>query len=79
MGEDLSRGLAQLDLDGDGMDAATKGPKYMDQLVSFRCQSTRLNAQYAGKQRIANREQQMLVIDLEDIAEVCYASFYALF
>lgn len=51
-GEDLSRGLAQLDLDDDAPETRSKGLKYMDQL-----------------QRVANREQQMLVIDLEDIAE----------
>ncbi|EKM55274.1 uncharacterized protein PHACADRAFT_143392 [Phanerochaete carnosa HHB-10118-sp] len=52
VGDDLSRGLADLDLDNDAGQTRSKRLKYMDQL-----------------QCIANREQQMLAIDLEDVAE----------
>ena len=41
VGEDLTRGLADLDLDGDDTHTRTKGLKYMDQLVRLTLQSSR--------------------------------------
>lgn len=72
---DVTDGMADMDI-GDRDDSPEtqrrKGLKYMLQLVRvghvLLCLVS-LNTQV--KQRIANRDQQMLVIDMEDIVKVC--------
>lgn len=63
--------MANLDLDDNfEQGSSRKSLKYMHQLV---CVHTRLplpSTSRALQQQIANRDQEMLVIDLEDIAEV---------
>jgi DNA replication licensing factor MCM7 len=71
---DVTDGMADMDIGDQDIDAEaqrTRGLKYMSQLVrvnhSYLFQPVLAQAQ----QRIANRDQQMLVIDLEDIVKVC--------
>ena len=71
--EDVMGGFADLDLDDDVAHTETSfsGLKYMSQLASYfkylRSCSVLIRKL---QQKVANRDQQMLVIDLEDIAEV---------
>ena len=71
--EDVTGGFANLDLDDDAAHTETSfsGLKYMSQLASYfkylrSCSALTLKLQ----QKVANRDQQVLVIELEDIAEV---------
>jgi len=66
--KDLAADLANIDIDGDAS-SETIAPKYMKQLVrDFHI--VRPNIEPRLQQRIANRDQQMLVIQSEDIYTV---------
>ena len=67
---DIANGIADLDLDNEQGESRQRG-KYMRQLVCAVCvMDGPIFSDSHLKQRIANRDQQMLVIDLEDISDV---------
>lgn len=72
--KDLDRDFANIalndDEDEDQNDSRTKGLKYMQQLVCFPSPKSHPVLMPGIQQRVANREQQMLTIDLEDIHQV---------
>lgn len=69
--KDLTHAIADLNVDDDHAATELASLKYMRQLVSCRAFVTRQTRSWPlQQQRIANRDQQMLVIELEDIHTV---------
>lgn len=69
----MTDGLADMDIGDENSSPETqrtKGLKYMSQLVRVEHEPVCLVCLTRVQQRIANRDQQMLVIDLEDIVKV---------
>jgi hypothetical protein len=76
--KDVTRGFGELDLNEEGEEGGGAAPegfmrmKYGKQLVSTLCASLGWAGaeQGFGQQRIANRQQSTLMIELEDLLEV---------
>lgn len=72
--KDVASGLADLDLNEHQDVPRLQVLKYMNQLVSNMRFHSNKGAHSYLQQKIANREQQMLTIDLEDIYKACFMS-----